>query len=60
MIGFADNVSMVVTAKTEDSLMTKANTCLLLLNNWMRTRRVEIAKGLSIVYRIITKETISP
>lgn len=31
LIEFADDVAMVVTAKTEESLMNKANTCLLLV-----------------------------
>lgn len=42
-IGFADDVALVITAKTEGLLMQRANTALQRVSDWMRSRHLELA-----------------
>lgn len=43
LLGFDDDVALVVTAKKEGSLMTDANICLLLVMRWMHNIRLHFA-----------------
>lgn len=43
LIGFADDVAMVVTAKYVEILADKANTALVEVSNWMRSRKLVLA-----------------
>ena len=43
LIGFADDVAMVVTAKSEETLMNIANTGLRRISNWMNERLLHLA-----------------
>lgn len=43
LIGFADDVALIVSAKTEEALMENANTALRDVSNWMGTRHLYLA-----------------
>lgn len=43
LVGFADDIAMVVTAKTEEVLMNRANTALVRVANWLESRKLSLA-----------------
>ncbi|XP_052740381.1 uncharacterized protein LOC128198524 [Bicyclus anynana] len=43
LVGFADDLALVVVANTEKSLMTRANTALRRINAWMKEKKLALA-----------------
>ncbi|XP_074036343.1 uncharacterized protein [Leptinotarsa decemlineata] len=43
LVGFADDVALVVTAKKEKLLMNQANRALLRVSRWMKSKRLQLA-----------------
>lgn len=60
LIGFADDIALVVTAKSEESLMSTANLSLVRIWNWMRCRRLELAPEKTEAALLTTKRKIAP
>lgn len=59
MIGFADDVAMVVTAINEQFLMTAANTGLQLVTNWMERKQLKLAPEKTEAVLLTTKRKLS-
>ena len=60
LIGFADDVAMVITAKSENLLMTTANTGLLRVSNWLKGRQLKLAPEKTEAVLLTTKRKMSP
>lgn len=58
MVGFADDVALVVVAETEDLLMTKANTALEETSKWMTSKHLELAPKKSEAVILTTKRKV--
>ncbi|CAH2242961.1 jg27874 [Pararge aegeria aegeria] len=43
LVGFADDLALVVVAKTEKTLVPRTNTALERLNGWMRAKKLSLA-----------------
>lgn len=60
LIGFADDVAMVASAKTEELLMTIVNTALLRVVNWMEVKKLQLAPQKTEAVLLTTKRKLSP
>lgn len=59
LIGFADDLAMVVVAKTEEALMNTANTSLIRVLNWMKKNKLQLAPHKTEAILLTTKRKIS-
>lgn len=60
LIGFADDVAMTVVAKTEETLMTRANFALDYVADWMKTRHLELAPQKTEAVILTRKRKMTP
>lgn len=60
LIGFADDVAMVVVAKTEEKLMVRANSALGMVSAWMKGRHLELAPNKTEAVLLTRKRKIAP
>jgi len=60
LVGFADDVAMVVVAKTERALMDTADTALLRVANWLNDKQLQLAPEKTEAILLTTKRKIQP
>lgn len=60
LIGFADDIVMVVTAIDESTLMSRANTALQRVDNWMETKNLHLAPEKTEAALLTKKRKIEP
>ena len=60
LIGFADDIAMVVTAKDEQTLMNTANASLLRVSKWITGRQLQLAPEKTEAVLLTTKRKITP
>ena len=60
LIGFADDVAMVVTARSEGMLMNAADTATLRIIKWMKVRKLELAPHKTEAVLLTTRRKLSP
>lgn len=60
LVGFADDVAIVATAKTETLLMDVANIALLRVSNWMQQRRLALAPEKTEAVLLTKRRKIQP
>lgn len=60
LIGFADDVALMVTAASEDLLMSRANTALQRISRWMERRKLRLAPEKTEAVLLTKKRKINP
>lgn len=60
LVGFADDVALVVTAREENLLMNVADIALQRVSNWMETKRLQLAPEKTEAVLLTTKRKIAP
>lgn len=60
LIGFANDVALVVIAPNEEILMSKANTTLVRIDRWMSSRKLQLAPDKTEAVLLTTKRKVAP
>lgn len=60
LVGFADDVAMVVVAQSEESLVNRANAAVRRVAQWMEVRQLELAPEKTEAVLLTTKRKIGP
>lgn len=60
LVGFADDVACVITAETEELLITRANTALSKIAEWMSSRNLKLAPTKTEAALLTTKRKVKP